>query len=238
MPFLLAVCGGIGVTIVVSLVSFFVFVKPFYKIHRFLPIVTTIALSMMLDATILLFFHERPRTMFPGVKRIFSFWDMHVNVAQVTLMLLTLLLLMVLAFVLHSTAFGRRLRAVVSNDHAATSLGIATRPLHLLLYTVSAVLATCGGIFISIDQSLSPTLAFSITIKAYSAIIAGGKGNIWGAILCAYLIALLEQLIVGIHWFSFFYVPAGFQSSIALIIIILFLLFKPSGLFVRTARAG
>ena len=103
---------------------------------------------------------------------------------------------------------------------------------------MSGVLAGLGGIYLGIDQNLTPVFAFPITIKAYAAIIAGGKGNIWGAIVCAYIIALLEQFVVGVHWFGAFYISAGYQQTVALLFIILFLLFRPQGLFSSKARSA
>jgi branched-subunit amino acid ABC-type transport system permease component len=154
------------------------------------------------------------------------------------LVLITLLLMAALAYVLHSTAFGRKIRAVVQHDHAAMSLGIRAPVLHRLLFIMSGVLAGLGGIYLGVDQNLTPVFAFPITIKAYAAIIAGGQGNIWGAILCAYLIAFLEQFVVGVHWFGAFHIPAGYQQTVALLFIIIFLLFKPEGLFVNRSRSA
>jgi branched-subunit amino acid ABC-type transport system permease component len=144
----------------------------------------------------------------------------------------------VLAYVLHSTAFGRKVRAVVQHDHAAMSLGIRAPLLHRFLFIMSGVFAGLGGIYLGIDQNLTPVFAFPITIKAYAAIIAGGKGNIWGAIICAYLIALVEQLAVGVQWFGLFYIPAGYQQTVALVFIIFFLLFRPHGLFASRSRSA
>lgn len=154
------------------------------------------------------------------------------------LILLTLLILGIFAHTLHCTALGRKIRAVVSHPEAASSLGIRASVLHRFVFIVSGVLAAWSGMFLGIDQNLSPVLGFPITIKAYAAIIAGGKGNFWGAILCAYIIALLEQFVVGVHWLGIFYVPAGYQGTVALIFIILFLLFKPTGLFATRARVA
>lgn len=229
--FPVSLIGGLLIAGVLTWVTFEVFIAPFYKRHRFLPLVTTIALSMILDATILLLFEARPRSILTNAKHIMDIGGVRISLEQISLIALTLFLLFVFAYVLHSTPFGRRIRAVVQNDHAAMSLGIPASTLHRIIFILSGVLAACGGIFIGIDQNLSPVLAFPITIKAYAAIIAGGKGNFWGAIICAYLIALLEQWVVGIEWFGHFYIPAGYQQSVALLFIIIFLLCKPSGLF-------
>ena len=235
-PLLVSILGGLFVGSVVSWIVFETFVAPFYKRHRFLPLVTTIALSMILDGIILMLFKEQPRAIFPGIKDTFTLFGAIISTEQIILILLTLMLLCVFAYVLHSTAFGRRIRAVVQHDHAALSLGIPAPLLHRLLFIMSGFLAACGGIFIGIDQNLTPTLGFALTIKAYAAIIAGGKGNFWGAIFCAYLIELVSRLAIGIQWFGLPYLPIGYQNSIALLFIILVLLFKPAGLFARAQR--
>lgn len=232
----LSIAGGIVFGGLLSLFVFEVFIRPFYKRHRFLPLVTTIALSMILDGIILLLFEERPRSILPGLKNTVQILGAYISMVQVVMIMLTFLLLCFFAYVLHSTAFGRKIHAVVQNDHAAMSLGIRAPLLHRIIFVVSGVLAACGGIYIGIDTSLTPTLAFSLTIKAYAAIIAGGKGNFWGAIFCAYLIAFLEQIVVGVRWFGLFTVPAGYQQTVALLFIIVFLLFRPNGMFASASR--
>ena len=236
LPLSVSIFGGLLIGAVVSWVCFELFVNPFYKHHRFLPLVTTIALSMILDGLILLLFEELPRAILPGVKDTFLVFGAYVSIEQVLLVVVTIALIMLLAYVMHSTAFGRKIRAVVQHDHAAMSLGISAPILHRFIFIMSGVFAGLGGIYLGIDQNLTPVFAFPITIKAYAAIIAGGKGNIWGAIVCAYLIALLEQLVVGVQWFGLFYIPAGYQQTVALLFIILFLLFRPEGMFAHKTR--
>jgi branched-chain amino acid transport system permease protein len=238
LPLALSIVGGLTIAAFISWIAFEIFINPFYKRHRFLPLVTTIALSMILDGLILLFFEEKPRAIMPGLKHTFEVFGGRISVEQVALISFTVLLMMALAYVLHSTAFGRKIRAVVQHDHAAMSLGIRAPLLHRSIFIMSGVLAGLGGIYLGIDQNLTPVFAFPITIKAYAAIIAGGKGNIWGAIVCAYIIALLEQFVVGVHWFGAFYISAGYQQTVALLFIILFLLFRPQGLFSSKARSA
>lgn len=238
LPLLFSILGGLIGGGLITWLCFEVFVGPFYKRHSFLPLVTTISLSMILDGLIILLFSEKPRGILPGIKQATNVLGMRITFEQGTLIVLTVVIMCAFAYLFHSTAFGRKIRAVVQHDHAAMSLGIPAWILHRAIFVLSGVFAAAGGIFIGIDQNLTPTLAFSLTIKAYAAIIAGGKGNFWGAILCAYLIALLEQLVVGVHWFGVFYVPGGYQQTVALLFIILFLLFRPHGIFGSSSRTA
>ncbi|TSC58415.1 MAG: branched-chain amino acid transport system permease protein [Candidatus Peregrinibacteria bacterium Greene0416_19] len=238
LPLALAIPGGIVAGALLSWLTFDVFIRPFYRRHIRLPLVTTIALGMILDGLIILLFGERPRAILRETKRVFDAGAFQISLEQMMLIGFTLLILALFGWTLHHTAFGRRLRAVAQHDHAALSVGVDAPRLHRLIVVLSGTLAACGGIFIGIDQNLSPTLAFPLTIKAYAAVIAGGLGNVWGAIACAFLIALLEQLTVGIRWFGRFYVPAGYQATIPLLFIIFILLIKPSGLFQSGRRLG
>lgn len=238
LPFLPSAGLGLLFGAAVSWLSFEIFVRPFYKRHRFLPLVTTIALSMILDALILLLFGERSRAILPGGKHFVEFADARVSLEQLGLILGTLLLLCGVAFVLHSTRFGRQIRASTQQGEAAAALGISSPLLHRVIFIISGVLAGLGGIYIGIDQVLTPTLGFSLTIKAYAALVAGGKDNLWGTILCAYIIALVEQLAVGVPWVWGAYLPASYQSVVALAFIIVVLLIKPAGLFARSSRAA
>ncbi len=238
LPLVLSIVGGLAAGATISWLTFEIFVEPFWRRHRFLPLVTTIALSMILDGLILLVFEERPRAILPGLKDTFEVFGARVSIEQIILIVLTLLILTGFAYVLHSTPLGRRVRAIVQHPHAAMSMGVPAPQLNRIIFILSGVLAACGGIYQGIDQNLSPTLAFPITIKAYAAIIAGGKGHFWGAIICAYAIALLEQLVVGVPWFGGEYIAAGYQQTVALAVIILFLLWKPSGIFGFRSRAA
>ncbi len=238
LPLIVSILGGLGSGALLSWFTFEVFVEPFWKRHRFLPIVTTIALSMILDGLIPLLFEDRPRSILSGPKTMLNVADTVISVEQVILISFTMSILILFAYTLHATPVGRKIRAVVQHSHAAESLGIRAVQLNRIIFILSGVLAACGGIFQGIDQNLSPTFAFPITIKAYAAIIAGGKGHFWGAVFCAYLIALFEQLAIGIPWFGGAYINAGYQQSVALVVIILFLLWKPTGLFVARSRAA
>lgn len=236
LPFALSLLGGLLLGGVLTMIVFEVSVAPFYRRHNFLPLVTTIAMSIILDGMLLMMFHEYPRSIQAGEKVFFDVVGTRFSIEQLILVVLTIVFLFLLSFFLARTSLGRRVRATVEHPEAAESLGINIRILHRSVFLMSGLLAGLGGIYYGIDQNLTPTLGFTITIKAYAALIAGGKKSLKGTILCAYAIAFLEQFAVGIPFFGF-YIPAGYQGSIALLVIIAFLLYKPEGLFGSKARS-
>lgn len=238
LPLFLSILGGVIVGGLVTWITFEVVIGPFYRRDRFLPLVTTIAWSMILDALILIVFQEKPHTILSNGKHFLPLDGLRISIEQMMLIGFTLVFLTGVAWMLHSTPFGRRIRATVQHADAARSLGISSSVLHRIVFIASGVLAALGGIYMGIDQNLTPTLAFPVTIKAYAALIAGGKDNFWGTILAAYLIAMIEQFAVGTPWFFGNYISAGYQSTVALVFIIVVLLIKPAGLFSRTMRTA
>ena len=238
MPLLPSILGGMVIGGIVTWITFEIAVAPFYRRDAFLPLVTTIAWGMILDALILLLFQEQPRVILGTAKQFFASESIRLSHEQLILMICTLLFLLAVAWMLYATPFGRKIRATVQHPDAARSLGISSSLLHRIVFIGSGVLAACAGIYMGIDQNLTPTFAFPMTIKAYAALIAGGKDNFWGTILAAYLIAMIEQLAVGTPWFFGSYISAGYQSSIALLFIIIVLLIKPTGLFSQKMRTA
>lgn len=238
-PLVPAILGAVTISIPVIWASFELFVAPYYKRHRFLPLVTTIALSMILDGVLLYIFKEDPKSILgSGSRQLNSVGSAVISTDQIVLILLTVVFLLFLAWILISTSFGRKVRATVQHSAAADSLGINSFVLHRAVFILSGVLAALAGIYLGIDQNLTPTLGFAITIKAYAALIAGGKNSLSGTILCAYLIALLEQLAIGVPWWFGGYLPAGYQATVALVAIIAMLLVKPEGLFGSRLRTA
>lgn len=238
LPLPVSIVGGVLAGACVTALTFEVAVAPFYRRDRALPLVTTIAWSMILDGAIILAFAEQPHTILTTPKHFIDVGTVRMSIEQMTMVAATLAFLIAVAWLLHATAFGRKIRATAEHPDAARSLGISSALLHRIVFLGSGILVALGGIYIGIDQNLTPTLAFPVTIKAYAALIAGGKDNFWGTILAAYLIALLEQLAVGTPWWFGSYISAGYQSAVALLFIIVVLLIKPTGLFSSRLRTA
>lgn len=237
LPLPVAIVCSLIVSLILAWISFDLFVQPFQRRHRFLPIVTTIALSMLLDGLILIVFHEEPRSILLTSQRLLHIGDAVLSVQQLVLICVTVLFLSILVWALTSTPFGRKVRATVQHPEAALSLGMNGPLLRRSLFILSALCAACGGIYVGIDQNLSPTLGMHLTVKAYAAVIAGGRGSLKGAILFAFIIALLEQLAIGLPWFGV-YIPAGYQGTVALLVIVILLLWKPEGVFGSRLRSS
>lgn len=225
----MAVAAGLG------LFTLQAFVLPFTRYSNLLPLVTTLALSAILEATISLGFGVNVKSIPVDGSSSLEFYGVYVTPVQLFIIASALVLLAVLAYVVHLTGIGRTIRALREHPYAAQSLGISDTNVNRAVFVLSACLAAYAGILVGIETNIQPTMGNSYTMKAFATMILGGLGNIWGTVIGAYLLGFLENLSIGLD-FGGFSLPAGYRDAFAYMIILLVLLVRPGGLFGAKAR--
>ncbi|MCI5066544.1 branched-chain amino acid ABC transporter permease, partial [bacterium] len=156
---------------------------------------------------------------------------------QILIVTSSVILLGILGFCVHCTAFGRKIRAFSQHSPAAQSLGISRRRITNLVFVTGTLLAAFAGVMVGFENNIQPTMGNTYTIKAFAAMILGGLGNIWGAVAGSYLLGLIENLSIGLS-FGSYSLPAGYKDAFAFSIILLVLLFRPQGLFQKKSRSA
>ena len=128
---------------------------------------------------------------------------------------------------IHKTKMGLGIRAMASNISAAQIIGIPTYKLGSMTFLIGGLLATLGGSLqgMAINQ-IMPLMGVGAGLKAFAAAVLGGVGSIWGAILGAMIIGMAESILIGFGL-------SLWKDSLAFVVLILFLLFKPQGLLGR-----
>ena len=134
-------------------------------------------------------------------------------------------------FLLMRTALGEALRACAENPVAARLMGIDVPRMTLFSFTLAALIAGAGGIVVAPILSFQFDTGRFFTISGFSAVAIGGLGSLVGAVAGGGLLGVAEQLAAG-------YVSSLFANGIALALLIVTLLARPSGLFAapRTRR--
>lgn len=121
---------------------------------------------------------------------------------------------------------GRAIRAVSQDETGAILMGIDLNWIHTLTFSLSCLLAAIAGASLLSINPAFPTMGVIPLYKSWFVLILVGMGNIWGTIYGGLIVGLLET--VSIKLFG-----AGWQDVISLTVIILILVFKPSGLFAK-----
>jgi branched-chain amino acid transport system permease protein len=150
---------------------------------------------------------------------------------QITLVAIAVVLVLGLHFTLQRTKLGKAMRAMADNEDLARVTGIPTERVVFLTWVIGAGMAGAAGYLLALTQgSIQFTIGWSQLLLVFSAVILGGIGSVYGAIVGGIVIGMVSRL--ALLWF-----PSEFGTAAAFFILILVLLYRPSGIFggVRTA---
>lgn len=149
---------------------------------------------------------------------------------QICMAVLTALLIFILFFVIQKTKIGTAMRATSHSVKNAKLMGINTNFIIAFTFAIGSALACIAGILIGIFfDAVWPGMGFIYGIKAFAAAILGGIGNLPGALVGGLFIGTIETLGTA-------YISSGWRNGYAFGILILVLIFKPSGIFGKTNR--
>jgi branched-chain amino acid transport system permease protein len=123
------------------------------------------------------------------------------------------------------TVAGRAFEAVAIDRFAAGLVGVNLRLTAALAFAAGGAIAGLAGMLQSPLTSASYLMGLPLSIKGFSALVIGGLGRIEGALFGGLLLALLEKLVL-----RYAPIPSGFAIGVPLVLLILFLLLRPSGL--------
>jgi len=142
---------------------------------------------------------------------------------------LSLALLVGLALFIKRSLWGRQIQAVAQNRLGASLAGIDATRVTALIFAISGLLAALAGALLAPLINPSPDVGAFPAIKSYVIVVLGGMGSIWGAMIAALLLGVLE---------SFFavYVSYDYRDAFGLIILVAVLIFRPQGLVGERAR--
>lgn len=235
--FSLSLISTLLIMILFSMLVYNFFVRPFSKYELILTLVTTIALSNMLESIVSMWFGVNVQS-YPNTFGFdsYDFYEIYITKVQIIIILSAFTILGLLAYIIHGTSFGRNVRALSQDSYASQSLGISRQKYTYIVFTLGSVLSAYAGIMLGYETNLSPTMGGNFTIKCFAAMVLGGLGNIWGTVFGSYLLGLLENLVVGLE-FNGLSIPAGYKDAVSFIIILFVLLYFPQGLFNRKKRS-
>ncbi len=224
-------CAVLGV--IIEILAY----RPLRSRPRLTVLITAIGVSLFLEYTGQWIFGAAPRG-FPSLianRPIAGLGELTVTTKQAIVLGVTLALLAGLWFIVMKTKLGMAMRALSFNPTAASLMGVNNNVIISFTFALGSALAAAGGIcYALLYQAIDPFMGVLPGIKAFVAAVLGGIGNIPGAALGGVLIGVVETLVVG--YSSAIGIPPGYRDAVAFVILILILLFKPSGLLGKVER--
>jgi urea transport system permease protein len=169
--------------------------------------------------------------------------------ARLFILALTALALVAVSWFLQKSAWGIRIRAVTQNRAMSSCLGIPTETVDALTFFVGSGLAGIAGVAVTLLGSVGPNLGGNYIVLAFMVVVLGGLGKLWGTVVAAFLLGIVDYVIGSgsllLIWPT---MPAALNSTIAFfattsmakvlvfILIMVFLQFRPAGLFPQKGR--
>ncbi len=227
MPMLPAVALAVLVTAFVGSALEFVFIRRLKDAGVLQMIIVTIGLSILIREVALHVWDEQVRALdfFTG-NEISSLDVFGARISPQVLWVLGVTALIVVALYLffRFTLTGKAMRACAANRRAAGLCGINTRWMINLSFVLSAAIGAVAGSVVSPLTQTHYGMGSELAIKGFAVAILGGLGNSMAAVLAGLLLGLLETFSISIF-------PMAYKDAIAVLILIVVLVVRPSGLF-------
>ncbi len=227
-------------SLILTAVFFFVFggvvelllLRPVRNQPVEVPMLATIGLSIFLANIALIIWDPTPKDIgmpFPLVA--IPLGPISVTPIRVFVFFAALFLIVGSHMFLKYTTLGTAIRATFQDREAAALMGININVVNMVTFAWGTALAALAGGLLGPIFQVFPTMGASASSKSFAVVIAGGLGNFPGAILAGLLLGVAESLGAG-------YISSGYRDAIAFIMIIVVLIFRPTGLLGKSRRLG
>lgn len=200
--------------------------RPLRKANRLSAVVSALGASIMLQNAVMLVYGAK-FYVYPEALRIsttLNLFGVQVPLMRVLVIVTSLVLMLVLYAFIHRTTMGTAIRAVAIDQGASRLMGINVDRVISLVFFVGAGLGGVAGVMVGMYYGqIDFTMGWSYGLKAFTAAILGGIGNIPGAMLGGLLLGVIEALGAA-------YLSLAWKDAIAFMVLILILIIRPTGL--------
>lgn len=207
--------------------------RPLRHAPRLAPLITAIGVSILLQ-NIAMIIWGRQYISFPPLLPVAKF---HIGGAtisglQIFILLLSIALMAALVLLVQKTKLGRAMRATAQAPHIAGLMGVNINNVISLTFVIGAALAAVAGVMVSAYYGIAHYyMGFLLGLKAFTAAVLGGIGNLAGAVLGGLLLGVIESMGAGyIGKITSGFMGSHYQDVFAFFVLILVLVFRPSGL--------
>lgn len=230
---LIAILGAIPVCAAVNVLIERIAYRRLRHAPRLAPLITAIGVSILLQTFAMMIWGRNPLP-FPQVMPADSIQIFGALITPTQVMLLALALLSMIALVLlvERTRLGRAMRATAENPRVAALMGVDVNRVIVFTFAIGAALAAVAGVMWGANYSSAHfAMGFVPGLKAFSAAVLGGIGNIYGAMLGGILLGLIESLGAGyIGDLTGGFLGSNYQDIFAFVVLIVVLTLRPSGI--------
>jgi branched-chain amino acid transport system permease protein len=199
--------------------------RPLRNAPRLAPLISAIGASIFLQNVMMLIIKARMQV-YPDIiqEEFLEFGRYSISYFQLFIISGSVLLMVGLYLFIQKTKTGKAMRAVAEDRNAASLMGIDVNRIILITFVLGSALAAAAGVMVGIYYTqINHMMGFIPGIKAFTAAVLGGIGNVPGAMLGGYFLGLAEA-------FGVLFMPAEYKDVIAFGLLVLVLIFRPRGI--------
>lgn len=222
-----AVCMALGYSI--ERIAY----RPLRNAPRLAPLITAIGVSIVLQNLVMIIW-GREYFSFPQLlpNASHNIAGAIINEVQIAIVIVAVLVMTGLMLLVYRTRLGRAMRAVAESPTAASLMGVNINKVISTTFMLGSALAAIAGIMVSANYGVVHYyMGFMLGLKAFTAAVLGGIGNLRGAMVGGLLLGLIESLGAGyIGTLTGGILGSHYQDAFAFFVLIAVLIFRPSGL--------
>jgi branched-chain amino acid transport system permease protein len=201
--------------------------RPIYPAGRLPAVVSALGASLVLQNLIMIVWGPRyqayPAKLIPNVHILIG--GISLTALQILILAVSFLLMTVLYFVIQKTTWGAAIRATALDRDTAALMGINFNKVIRFIFILGPALGALTGVMVGVYyRQISFTMGWNYGLKAFTATILGGIGNLPGAMFGGLILGVLEM-------FGSAYISTAWKDVFVFLILILVLIFRPNGLF-------
>jgi len=207
--------------------------RPLRHAPRLAPLITAIGVSFVLQNLAMIIwgreYHSFPQLL-PNASH--QLGGAIITEVQIAIVIVAILVMTGLMLLVHRTRLGRAMRAVAENQTSASLMGVNINKVISTTFMLGSALAAIAGIMVSANYGVVHYyMGFMLGLKAFTAAVLGGIGNLRGAMLGGVLLGLIESLGAGyLGALTGGILGSHYQDALAFVVLIAVLVFRPSGL--------
>lgn len=207
--------------------------RPLRRAPRLAALITAIGVSIILQNVAMMVWGRNylnfPQVLTPTV---FEIGGARMSMLQIAIVVIAALIMGALLLVVHKTRLGTAMRATAQNREVAGLMGVNINTVISAAFLIGSALAAIAGMMVTTYYGVSQyTMGFMLGLKAFTAAVLGGIGNLVGAMAGGLLLGIIESLGSGyIGDLTGGFLGSHYQDVFAFVVLVMVLIFRPSGL--------
>jgi branched-chain amino acid transport system permease protein len=188
-------------------------------------IIVTIAVSILFKGIAMFVWGKDPYIFppFSGSKPLFVF-GAAIQTQTLWVLFMTAVMVVLMTIFFKKTRYGKAMLACADNPEAARLVGIKVNTMVLISFALSAAIGAVAGAVMTPISLMEYDRGALLALKGFGAAVLGGLGSFYGAVVAGVLLGIIESMCAGL-------VSSGYKDAVALILLLLVLYVRPSGLF-------